>query len=134
MKITTIKKLTDLFVGKLCTILTDTVAKTNFNDTQFGDFFTGFVESIDEDGVIVRHHVTGCKNFYALQHVVGILEEQVITEDDPRYNKAVTELKQIKEKRAAQPIVPASPFVDPAMMAALSKQAADKAKMLQKSP
>lgn len=128
MKITTVKKLSEAFTGKICTILTNTVAKTNFHDTQFSDFFTGFVESVDEDGLFLKHSMTGCVTFFAMEHIVAILEEQVITEDDPRYEKVMEEIKK-PQPQAAPPSVQVvgaptnqSPFVDPAMLAALAKQ------------
>jgi len=137
MKTTTVKKLTDMFVGKICTILTNTVGKTNFTDIQFSEFFTGYVESIDEDGVVIRHHTTNCKTFYALSHIVGILEEQVITDDNPLYEKVVEEVKKSPPEKKPMEIPPMenkTPFIDPALMAALSKQAAITTnKMIQKN-
>ena len=125
MKLQTIKKLQEQFVGKICTVLTVGISKSNFNDIQFADFFTGFIESVDEDGVWTRHHLSGCKNFYPLIHVVGIMEEQVVEENDPEYKK-------IKEKVENTPTenkpfvqqydVNNSPFVNPEMLAALAKK------------
>ena len=128
MKITTIKKLQEKFVGKVCTILTCGIAKNNFADQQFADFFTGIVDSIDEDGIFTRHHLTGCRNFYAMNHVVGILEEQVIGEDNPEFEKIVQEVQKAPDDK--KPVVMgvdpnASPYIDPALLAQLSKQAQD---------
>jgi hypothetical protein len=95
MKITTLKKLQAQFVGKICTILTNPLAKTNFSDTQFSDFFTGVIDSLDEDGIFATHPVTACKNFYNLANVVGIIEEQVLYEDNPEHAEII---KQVKEK------------------------------------
>lgn len=125
MKITTLKKLQEAFVGKVCTILTVSVSKSNFTDIQLADFFTGLVESLDEDGVMLRHHLTGLRNFYVASQVVAILEEQVISEDDPNYQKVVEEIK--KAPKDKTPVVTQvnpqkSAFVDPAMMAQLAKQ------------
>jgi hypothetical protein len=125
MKITTLKKLQECFIGKVCTILTVSVNKTNFTDVQMADFFTGIVESIDEDGVMLRHHLTNMRNFYVSSQVVAILEEQVISEDDPNYKQVVDEIKNSREKSpvVAQVKPQKSSFVDPAMMAQLAKQA-----------
>lgn len=136
MKALTIKKLQEAFVGKVCTILTSTVAKTNFQDQQFSDFFTAIIESIDEDGIFAKHHMTGCQNYYTLPHIVGIFKEQVIQEDDPKYEEIMQEVKKAPVERQ-QTIVPvdpnSSPFVDPDSMAYLAFQAKQaQEKMLRK--
>jgi hypothetical protein len=128
MKITSIKKMQETFVGKVCTVLTVGVGKNNFQDQQFADFFTGIVDSIDEDGIFTRHSLTGCKNFYAMNHIVGIMEEQVICEDNPEYQNIVNEVKNAPEQK--KPMVlgvdpKASPYIDPVLLAQLSKQAQD---------
>ncbi len=140
MKALTVKKLQEAFTGKVCTILTSTVAKTNFQDQQFSDFFTAIVETLDEDGIFAKHHMTGCRNYYTWPHIVGILEEQVIQQDDPKYEEIMQEIKKAPVERQ-QTIVPvdpnaspnASPFVDPEMMASLARQAKEaQGKMLRK--
>lgn len=128
MKATIIKKLSDQFVNKVCTILTTGIGKNNFNDHQFADFFTGIVESIDEDGIFTRHHLTGCKNFYSMEFVVGIIEEQVIEESNPEYENIVNQVKNktYENKPVIMGVDPkASQFIDPATLASLSKQAQD---------
>ena len=123
MKITNVKKLQDMFMGKVCTVLTTTVNKTNFQDTQFADFFTGIIQSIDEDGIFAKHHITGCNNFYHFDYVVGILEEQVIEEDDPKYQEIVNEMKKIPPAQN-QGVLPLSDtsFINPDILAELKKQ------------
>lgn len=137
MKILTVKKLQDAFVGKVCTILTSTVAKTNFQDQQFSDFFTAIIETIDEDGIFAKHHMTGCRNYYTWQNIVGILEEQVIQQDDPKYEEIMREVKKapVENQQTIIPVDPnASPFVNPEMMASLAKQAKEaQEKMLRKN-
>ena len=125
MKIQTVKRLQEQFIGKICTVLTTGVSKSNFSDIQFADFFTGFIESIDDDGVWTRHHVSGCKNFYPMAFVVGIMEEQVVQEGDPDYEKIVEKIDKTpaESKPFVQEYDPAkSPFVDPEMLAALGKK------------
>jgi hypothetical protein len=126
MKITTIKRLQDQFNGKICTVLTIGVNKSNFSDPQFSDFFTGFIETIEEDGIWTRHHLSGCKNFFPMQYIVGLLEEQVIEESNPEYQKVMEEVKKSppENKPVVQPYdMKNSPYVNPEMLAAMSKQA-----------
>lgn len=136
MKTLTVKKLQEAFVGKVCTILTTTIAKTDFKDQQFSDFFTSIIESLDEDGIFAKHHMTGCLNFYTWAHIVGILEEQIILEDDPKYKEIMNEVKKapVEYQQTIVPIDPnASPFVDPDLMASLAQQAKEaQGKMLRK--
>lgn len=136
MKALTVKKLQEAFTGKVCTILTSTVAKTSFQDQQFSDFFTAIVESVDEDGIFAKHHMTGCRNYYTWPHIVGILEEQVIQQDDPKYEQIMQEIKKapVENQQSILPVDPnASPFVDPDLMASLARQAKEaQGKMLRK--
>lgn len=99
MKQTTLKKMTELFIGKICTILTEPIAKSNFSDPQFADFFTGVVDSIDEDGIFTTHTLTGCKNFYHFKNVVGIIEEQVLNEQNPEHKKIINDMIKSKENK-----------------------------------
>lgn len=126
MKHTTIKKLQESFCGKICTILTKTIAKTNFQDQQFADFFTGLVESIDEDGIFTKHHITKCLNFYPMEQIIGILEEQVILESDPSYEEIMQEIKQIPQpQKEARVKIPEndSKFINPDFMTILAQNA-----------
>jgi len=127
MKAQNIKKL-QLFVGKVCTVLTTSVCKQNFTDVQFPDFFVGVIDSIDEDGIFSKHPLTGCINFYSWNYVVAIFQEQVIEESDPRYEKIMEEIKSKPEKKSG--VIPVDisnnqeiKFFDPETMAKLSEQA-----------
>lgn len=133
MKLVNIKKLQDAFLGKVCTVLTGAVSKNNFLDQQFSDFFTGIIESIDEDGIFARHHLTGCLNFYNFNYVVGIFQEQVIEESDPKYQEIMEDLKNSPPNKKAS-VLPLDAeaaskqnmFIDPEMLAKLSAQAKEK--------
>lgn len=124
MKHTTIKKLQELFVGRVCTILTVRSAKQNFQDEQFPDFFTAQIDSLDEDGVFAKHYITGCSNFYSWPHIISIFEEQVIQEDNPQYENIMKEVQKTPAEQQVD-IVPVnnSPFVNPDSMASLAQKA-----------
>lgn len=121
MNKSTIQQLRNTFVGKVSTILTTTISKTNFQDQQFSDFFSVIIESIEEDGIFAKHYLTGCKNFYSWNYVVGILEEQVISENDPKYKEIMEEVKKVPTE-AKKNIQPVNPYVDPDAMAKLVNQ------------
>lgn len=127
MKHQTIKKL-QVFVGKVCTVLTNSVCKQNFTDVQFPDFFVGVIDSIDEDGIFSRHPLTGCINFYSWPHVVSVFQEQVIEETDPRYEKILEEVKKTPEKKSGVMPVDISgneeiKYLDPESMNQILRQA-----------
>lgn len=127
MKQQTVKKL-QCFIGKVCTVLTNSVCKQNFTDVQFPDFFVGVIDIIDEDGIFSRHPLTGCTNFYSWNHVVAIFEEQVIEESDPRYEKILEEVKKTPEKKSGVMPVDISnneeiKYLDPESMSKIIKQA-----------
>lgn len=138
MKAQTVKKL-QVFVGKVCTVLTNSVCKQNFTDVQFPDFFVGLIESIDEDGIFSKHPLTGCLNFYSWIHVVAVFQEQVIEENDPRYEQIMKEIKSKPEKKSGVMPVDISnnqeiKFLDPESMAKLAEQAKEIQKtMVQKN-
>lgn len=103
MKISTIKKLSNLFAGKVVTIITLGTNKPNIPDTQFADFYTGVLEEMDEDGIILTHLLTACKSFFALSGVVAIMEEQVLDENNPENKEEIQKIKeQILNKRKQQ--------------------------------
>lgn len=103
MKITTINKLRDKFVGKICTILTSPIPKNNFSDTQFSDFFTCVIDSLDEDGIFATHPATGCQNFYNLDNVLGIIEEQILYEDNPAHAEIISKIRETTKTPKTQP-------------------------------
>lgn len=135
MKPHTIKRLQH-FEGKVCSILTSSVAKSNFNDTQFSDFFVCIVEEVSEDGVFGRHPMTSCLSFFSWPQIVGIFQEQVIDQTDPQYENILAEIKKAPPEQQANivPVNPAasSPYVDPDVMASLAEQAKEMRKVLVK--
>jgi hypothetical protein len=69
-----------------------------------------------------------------MQYIVGIVEEQMITEDDPNYQQIIEEVKKAPQQAPAPAAQPPMQFVDPSMLAALQKQAQQNmGKMLQKN-
>ena len=134
MKAQNLKKLQN-FVGQVCTILTTGVCKNNFTDAQFPDFFLGIVESLDEDGVFSKHPMTGCMNYYSWNHIVGIFQEQVIEENDPKFKDIVEEIKN-KSPEQKPEVFPVDPktenpqFLDAELMANLTKQAQEMQKTM----
>ena len=76
------------FVGKVCTVFVGNIAR-DFNPEQFSNYFVGKVEAIDEKGILTAHVGTGCKNYFLLNNVIGIAEEQLLYPDDPEDAKVI---------------------------------------------
>lgn len=84
------KKLLDL-IGKPCTII---VKNVPFKDErQFTDYFMGILEEIDVTssfkGVYTRHPITGCLNFFPLENICEISQEQIFY--DEKENQKIPE-------------------------------------------
>lgn len=84
------------FIGKCCTILTDYIP-TQYNLSQFTQYFVGFVDLVDEKGIWISHPMTKCKSYFALQHIVGIIEEQTLDPKIPEQAKLINEIKKKPE-------------------------------------
>ena len=112
------------FVGKVCTVTTVAV-NFRFKEEQMMDYFMGQINNIDEQGILMTHPTTHCKNFIMLPHVVSISEEQVLYEDVPEHAKIIEEYRQQKPITAPQRVlVPEKPpqLVNPKELAALVKK------------
>jgi hypothetical protein len=91
-----------IFVGKLCTILTQPVSFPFRDGKQHSEFFTGRVTAVDRFGIWMKHLNTDTIAFFT-HPIIGIIEEQFIPKDDPRYEKIKSELES-KQK----PLLPKS--------------------------
>jgi len=103
-----IERISTYFTGKIVTILSTPINR-QFDEKQSMDYFVGRFDHISEMGIWATHPTTGCKNFYLLHHIIGIIEEQFVKKDDPNYEEVMNEYeKKIKEKPQQQQ----SPYVD----------------------
>lgn len=84
------------FVGKICTVIMTQLSRNDFTESQFADFFTGSIDEIDEDGILMTHTITGCKNYYMMGMVACIIEEQVLYEDQPEHKSIIEQMKNKK--------------------------------------
>lgn len=121
MQLATIKKMQKEFVGKICSVLTSSIARS-FNERQFSDFFVVIINEITEDGIFAKHPVSNCVSFYSWHHIIGVFEEQVVDDSNPEYDNILAEVKPMP--------APENLYIDPETMADLAKQAQ---KMLRKN-
>lgn len=96
------------FVGKICTIYVSNTTRL-FTEQQFVDYFVGTVEYIDHNwNVWIKHPTTGCMNFFAKEHIIGICEEQVIYPENEEHEKEI--LNALEPKETIE--VSNSPYLD----------------------
>lgn len=108
------------FAGRVVTVFIKGQLQRSFNDRQFNDYFVGQVDWINEDGLMTTHPVTGCKNFYNLDDIVGFAEEQVLNPEIPEEAEII---KSFTMK--SNPVHPqnSSPYADIDIMEDLARQA-----------
>lgn len=96
------------FINKPCTIITSPINR-NFTEKQLLDYFTGFVESIDAKGVLLRQLSGPQKTYIVFNNIISIAEEAI--ELTPPPNKDVVQ-KQPKVDK----------YINPDALSNLSKQ------------
>jgi hypothetical protein len=70
------------FINKPCTIFTVPINR-NFTEKQLLDYFTGFVESFDENGIFIKQLTGNQKTYIFLNNVISIAEEAMSYNDPP---------------------------------------------------
>lgn len=122
-----LERIRDYFIGKVVTVITPTI-NWNFDEKQTMDYFVGRVDHVSENGIWVTHPTTLCKNFYFMNQITGIVEEQVVYKDDPQYNEIVEEYKKSQNKKKEekeamqQSMQQQKPFVDIETLNRLAKE------------
>ena len=92
------------FVGRICTVLTSPVNFEFKDPIQHSNYFSGKVISVDKFGIWIQNVKFGTMSFFPFP-VIGLIEEQAVMRDDPRYDKIKAELE---EKKSPRPIPPKS--------------------------
>ena len=96
-----------VFVGKVCTVLTHPTTRQYPRvpqDKQFdknltvehAQYFTGQVTDVDNYGIWLKHLHTKQISFYQFP-IIGIVEEQYITEKDPMMDKIKKDIEKAKK-------------------------------------
>jgi hypothetical protein len=120
-----VKKLNH-FLGKVCTVFTYQTNRNYKEENpvtfleQIFNYFVGVIESIDDDGVMLTQTQTGQKTFMFMHGIIGIAEEQVL---DPSVQEDAEIIEKFNALNPKETIKKPGPFVDPAALAKLSKQA-----------
>lgn len=65
------------FIGKICTIITVPININNLGAAERASIFTGTVEEINQNGILING-LQGLKSFFYKHQVVGVLEERVV--------------------------------------------------------
>lgn len=103
-----LQNLTENFLGKICTVITQSISLPIKDPIVAAQYFTGEVIAIDYDGIWIRHMLSNTKAFYAFP-VVGIVEEKVVSSNDPLHEKITKDIH--KTEKVAPKVAPANNFV-----------------------
>jgi len=90
------------FLGRICTILTNSSALPLKDYIQHSQYYTGEVVGVDESGVWIKHPQNSTLAFFCFP-IQGIVEEQYIPANDPRHEKIKEEISSKKEKAVPKP-------------------------------
>jgi hypothetical protein len=80
------------FIGKPVTVISTAYTKF-FSNEMFSNYFVGIVESIDENGILLKSLTNNCKSYYFLDNIISIAEELILNEDDPEDKSIIDEIK-----------------------------------------
>jgi ferredoxin-fold anticodon binding domain-containing protein len=93
------------FVGKVCTIHTDSLSQ-NLDPKQMFTYFTGYIKSIDQYSVIIERIAGGrFLTFVKMSNVVAITEEEVeeLHPENPEDAKIIDAIKSKNSQPAPLP-------------------------------
>jgi hypothetical protein len=125
-----IAKQFERFLNKPCTILTRDIGFPFTGPIQHSQYFSGLVKEVNQYGVLIEHLQTKTLAFFAFP-IVGIVEEQTVTKDNPNYEKIKEELEQ-KKKPTPKPVPAQRPtpnnYLSVEEMTKMAKQIKEKQK------
>jgi hypothetical protein len=114
----------DRFLGKICTIITVPVNRDFFQEAQviskpqlypinLLDHFMGRLIEVDLKYLVIEHPELGTKTLFRMEHVVSIVEEQVLDPNNPEHAKAIKEYKEYKNQETNEYLPGSPPEDDP---------------------
>lgn len=92
-----LQNLTENFLGKICTVITQSISLPVKDPIVAAQYFTGEVISIDYDGIWIKHMLSSTKAFYAFP-LIGIVEEKVVASNDPLHEKITQDINKAEKK------------------------------------
>ncbi len=120
------------FVGKYCTVCTVGTG-LHLTPESSVQYFSGIVEWIGPEGMMIRHPLTDCKSCFFMQHIVGIVEEQALDPNNPKHAEIIKQYKSVEEVKKhglepkqevfAEKKTQGSPWVNPAVLSSMAKKA-----------
>ncbi len=90
-----VKSIQENFLGKVCTILTESSAIPFKNAMDHSQYYSGIMIGADLSGVWLKHPQNGTLSFFSYP-LQGIVEEQYIAPGDPRHEKVKEEMAKSK--------------------------------------
>lgn len=98
------------YKGRVCTILVDRLASFQASDMTkelATQSFTGVVNTINSKGICITDLVEKTRNFFFINHIVGIREERVLDPDNPEHRREIEVVQKainVKKEKKQQPV------------------------------
>lgn len=108
--------MTEYFVGRICTVLTK--INNNFETQVAIEYFTGIVESIDKNYVVMKQVNSDRRSLFMAQNIVALVEEEVVEDEET--------IKMLTQHAKALPAMEPTAKVDIEQLEELNRQILDK--------
>jgi hypothetical protein len=95
----------NFFIGKVCTILTTSVALPIKDALSGALYFSGLVAKVDDNGIWIQQLETNTMSYFTFP-IVGIVQEQAVAKSDPNYEKIKEEIEKQKPVAPPKPVPP----------------------------
>lgn len=128
------------FVGKVCSIFLPSTNRS-FNELLAREHFVVRVQEITVDGIWGTHPANNLVSFFAMPHIMSIIEEAELDPNNPEHAEMIREFEQRSGQKLESDIKPVPqieapkqkapqevPFVDIRNLEVLAKQAQDAVK------
>lgn len=92
------------FLGKVCTVLVDRLApfQANMTPEEATQSFTGVINNITTEGICITDLTTKTRNFFFINHIVGLREEKVLDPNNPEDQKEIAIVQKAMEMKAEE--------------------------------
>lgn len=86
------------FEGKICSVFTVPINKNIKNDEEHVNYFVGLIESVTNEGILMKQLSSNLKNYFFKHSIVAICEEEVLDPQNEKDVELINEIKKIHEK------------------------------------
>lgn len=124
---------TKYFLGRICTIITKSINRDFKAENpgtypqQVFEYFLGLVESIDQQGVMLKQIGSDRRTYFFMHNIIGIAEEEVLDPEKPVDAKKIDQIKEEHRQETsrvqkAMQLQTTSGKIDPEKLAEIAKE------------